>query len=81
MATMSVSGDMSATCRRHIQLSCFLPLVVPFFAMSEDNFFSEFARVTTVLEDEDTPSLVSGTYSTPRGDDGGVVDMFGTSVD
>ena len=49
--------------------------------MSEDNFFSEFVRVTTVLEDEDTPSLVSGPYSTPRGDDGGVVDMFGTSVD
>ena len=47
--------------------------------MSEDNFFSEFARVATVLEAEDTPSLVSGTYSTPRGDDRGVVDMFGTS--
>ena len=47
--------------------------------MSEDNFFSEFSRVASVLEAEGTPSLASGTYSTPRGDDGGVVDMFGTS--
>ena len=65
--------DCIAYCLHHI----FLPLVFPVFAMSADNFFSEF-RVTTVPDDEATSSLVSGTYSTPHGgDDGGLLICLG----